>query len=135
MYGNTAYDENKLEPEILLDKVIALKNAWQEHELKHRRIPDMEGEQSDEEGGMLSDYAERLASSIVKYITQDDRGLDTKLRCIVLLNSMHQTPFQDLIDECDQMHGKIAWSIVRDLANARLNLADSGLPPGFTGTP
>lgn len=135
MYRKPEHDENKSEPENLLDQVIALKNAWQEQELKHRRLPDMEGEQSDKEGGMLSDYAERLTSRIVKFIPQDDRGLDTKLRCIVLLNSMHQTTFQDLIDECDQMHGVIAWSIVRDLANARLNLADSGLPPRFTGTP
>lgn len=133
MYRKAAYEENKAEPEMLLDQVIALKNAWQEHELKHRKLPDMEGEKSDNEGRMLSNYAKGLTSRIVNFIPQDDRGLDMKLRCVVLLNSMHQTTFQDHIDECDQMHGEIAWSIVRDLANARLNLADGGLPPQFAG--
>lgn len=129
MYRKPAHIGNKIETRSLLDRVVALMADFNAHKIGGNQSSDPEEDQSDEEGGILCGRWRELTTDIVAFVPDSESGLATKIQCIVLLNEMEDTSFQDRIDHSNGPNDEIAWSIIRDLVAARPNLADSGLQP------
>ena len=136
IYRKAAHLENKVETDSLLDRVIALKADFREHELGGKNLSsELEIEQDSREASYLCNRWRGIATEIVAFTPTSEPDLDMKLKCLVLLNDMEDVSAQDRINDADGMHDEIAWSIIRDLVAARPNIADSGLQPRCTGTP
>lgn len=125
IYRKAAHFENKIETGSLLDRVIALKADFREHELDTNQDID----QDEIEANVLCNRWREVATDIVAFIPLSETDIEMKLKCIVLLNDMEDVSAQDRINNADGMHDEIAWSIIRDLVAARPNLANSGLQP------
>ncbi|WP_156398866.1 hypothetical protein [Methylobacterium sp. Leaf469] len=125
IYRKAAHFENKIETGSLLDRVIALKSDFREHELNR----DLDVDQEEREASILCNRWREIATDIVAFVPLIEADIEVKLKCLVLLNDMEDISTQDRINDADGMHDEIAWSIIRDLVAARPNLDGIELQP------
>lgn len=110
VYINPVNSDPQFDVRCVLNRVIKLDQNFNTP-ASHR---DAESEDLCSEWQDISDKLVLCAPS-----TDDD--INIKLKCIVMLNKMEALTAKDRIDEADSMHDRIAWSIIRDLVEARLS--------------